>query len=373
MVIGYAVYALTGASSWVGVSLALYFVPMFVLGLMAGAVTDWAEDRRKLLRHTELALSVILALYALTLVTVGTHLAIILGFSVISGSIRALHQTLRGTIAYDISGPEKSVTALGRLNLGSRASQFAGAALAGLVAREVGVGGAIALLAVVHLAGAASFTWLSAEPARARSTHSIRTQIKELFATLGSNRALATLVLVTGAVEVLGFSFVTALPELAAQRFGLGPDGLGSLHAARAVGGLVAAGILASSLVGLVHGRHYLVVVCFFGVFMLGLAGAPLLWLALVALMGIAGLAVATDVLSQAMMQYSVPDEMRGRAMGTWVFAIGAAPIGHLALGLLIDAIGVGLALALNGTLLLCLAYVARNRLASIRQLGNAR
>ena len=48
------------------------------------------------------------------------------------------------------------------------------------------------------------------------------------------------LLAVTAAVEVFGFSFATALPELATTRLQIGADGLGMLHAARAVGGMIA-------------------------------------------------------------------------------------------------------------------------------------
>ena len=94
---------------------------------------------------------------------------------------------------------------------------------------------------------------------------------------------------------------------------------------------------------------------------------APSFWFGFAALGVIAALAVATDVLSQSMIQYSVPDHMRGRAMGAWVFAIGAAPLGHLELGFLIDALGMSNALLVNGTLLACLGLVAMRTIGRVR------
>jgi hypothetical protein len=57
----------------------------------------------------------------------------------------------------------------------------------------------------------------------------------------------------------------------------------------------------------------------------------------------------AWDVLTQSMMQRCVPDHLRGRAMGAWIFAIGSAPLGHLQIGALTDYLGVSVALYLNG------------------------
>jgi hypothetical protein len=55
------------------------------------------------------------------------------------------------------------------------------------------------------------------------------------------------------------------------------------------------------------------------------------------------------DIFTQSIMQLSVPDRLRGRAMGSWTFAIGTAPLGHLEMGLLAAAAGVDLAMTING------------------------
>ena len=67
---------------------------------------------------------------------------------------------------------------------------------------------------------------------------------------MGANRTLLALVLVTAVVEVLGLSFVTALPELATTRFALSAEGLGQMHGARAVGGY-RGGLMLAAMTGL--------------------------------------------------------------------------------------------------------------------------
>ena len=58
------------------------------------------------------------------------------------------------------------------------------------------------------------------------------------------------------------------------------------------------------------------------------------------------------------LLQAEVPDEMRGRAMGAWVFAIGFGWVGHLELGALGALIGVQWALAINGSLVIAAAIL---------------
>ena len=83
----------------------------------------------------------------------------------------------------------------------------------------------------------------------------------------------------------------------------------------------------------------------------------------------IAGFTCAVDILSQSMMQLSVPDRLRGRAMGGWVVAVGAGPIGHLELGLLIATFSVATGLAINGTALVLVGLVALAGLPRLRRL----
>ena len=67
-------------------------------------------------------------------------------------------------------------------------------------------------------------------------------------------------------------------------------------------------------------------------------------------------MAAAFDALQWTLLQLNVPDRMRGRAVGGWVFAIGFGWIGHLELGALGGAIGVQWALAINGGLVVLVA-----------------
>ena len=75
--------------------------------------------------------------------------------------------------------------------------------------------------------------------------------------------------------------------------------------------------------------------------------------LALLAILLVAMMATSSDILTQSMLQLNVPDHLRGRAMGTWSLAIGLAPVGHLEMGYLTVALGLGGALMANGLALI--------------------
>ena len=52
VVLGLLIFQFTGSTAWVGIMLAVYFLPFFVFGIVSGAVAD-RLDRRSLLRRIE--------------------------------------------------------------------------------------------------------------------------------------------------------------------------------------------------------------------------------------------------------------------------------------------------------------------------------
>ncbi len=98
-------------------------------------------------------------------------------------------------------------------------------------------------------------------------------------------------------------------------------------------------------------GTVYALVVASFGAGLVLLGAANSFATAVGALLLVAGAASLTDVLSQTMMQLSVSDRLRGRAMGAWMISVGLSPIGTLEIGALAASIGDHLALMINGVI----------------------
>lgn len=369
VILGLLVFQITQSSAWVGVMLALYYLPLFIAGPLSGAVSDWL-DRRRLLRGYELAIAGVLALFSLAVAIGLVALWLLLSAAVIAGTLRALHQPVRMSLAYDIVGGGQIVATLGLLNIGARMGQLAGALIAGAVAERFGTPIALAALVLAH---GAAFSFLSqlrssgfAAPA---SRAPLRRNLREYGEELRRNRVLLMLILLTATVEIFGFSFATALPELAESRFNLGAEGLGMMYAARATGG-IAAGLALAATGGLQRrGMVFLMVIYAFGGSLMLLAAADLFALALAALVVVAFLATASDILTQSMLQLCVTNELRGRAMGAWSLAIGTAPLGHLQMGALAVSVGVTNALAINGAALLAVGLLATLAVPRLRRL----
>ena len=369
VVLGALVFQITESTGWIGAIMAVYFLPLLVFGMLSGAVADWM-DRRTLLRRTEVIFVALQLSFAALLFVGIDDLPVIVAFTLLTGSLRALHQPVRVSYAYDIVGGGQVVSGLGLLNLSGRSGQLVGALLIGLVMKHYGAPAALAVIAAGHALAYLAFARLhSAGDAAVKEHTPMRQNLREYVAELRSNGILMMLVLITAAVEIFGFSFATALPELANTRLNLGEDGLGYLHAARAAGGIIAG--LAMSFMGQMQrrGLAYLFVIFAFGasILLLSVEGTSLFTVCAVGLVAL--LATSSDVLTQSMMQLSVVNKLRGRAMGVWVLAVGIAPVGHLQFGVLSVAIGLSNALAVNGAILVAVGLVVTLVAPRLRQL----
>ncbi len=180
---------------------------------------------------------------------------------------------------------------------------------------------------------------------------------------------MLSLMISTAAAETFGFSHQVMLPILAQEVLGVGPAGLGLLTAARFAGGAI--GVVALAALGAVQRRGLLLlgILVLFGIGQVLLGQALNLWMALLFVTMTNMMAAASDVLHQSLLQLSVPNQQRGRAMGSWIVGIGSAPLGQLQIGKMSDITGSRVALLINGSALIVVAMVMGLVLPRLRRL----
>jgi MFS family permease len=369
VIVGILVFEITQSSAWVGIALALCYVPMLVFGLLSGAVADWM-DRRTLIRRVELGIIVNMVICSTLIAMTPSTLWLVIAYAVISSGIRDAAYAARMSYAYDLVGGENVVAGLSLINLMTRVGQLVGALAAGAIMHRFDASTAILCLTVAHaMAYILQSRLRSAGHKEVVEQVPIVQSLRQCMSEMRTNSVLLMLIIITGVVEMFGFSFSTTLPELASVRFEVGPEGLGEMHAARAVGGILAALMLAAFVGPHRRGTIYLFVICAFGVSLILLSVADRFVFALLTIILVAGMASASDVLTQSMVQLSVPDHLRGRAMGFWLFAIGWAPFGHVEIGALSEALGVNTALLIHGTALIGVGVIAAITVPRLRNL----
>jgi len=366
--VGWLVLEESDSPVLVGVGVSAFLAPNAFVGILGGAVTD-RFDRRLLLRVTSLALALnTLLLGVITLDDVSVAQVLLL--SLLGGGFWSLTQTARQSYAYDIVGAVRAVNGLALLSLAQRVGGVGGALLAGGALAAWGPGETyLFLAAALFLSGLAMFAARARGAAAPVITQPVLKNLREFARELRGNATLTWLALITAGVEIFGFSHLSALPVLVRDELGGDGGDLGLTSAFSSAGGIVAILLFASQSGLGRRGLLFLGVVIVYGLAVILLGASQTLLMAMVAATAVSALASLSDVLSQVLVQLAVPNEMRGRAMGTWALAIGTAPVGHLQMGALTSWLGVPWALTLNGGVLIALSLAAAILVRRVRQL----
>jgi Major Facilitator Superfamily len=370
VVLGWLALELTNSPFLVGVALGMRMVPLFFVGVPAGALAD-RVPRQRLLLVTGVG-------QALTAATLGTltllglvRLEHLLLLTLLAGVLRGLEHAARQSYTHDVVGPAALLSGLAVLGVAMRVGWLLGSLGVGAVIARFGSGTAYLAVALGFLGGGLALLRASASPReRGPVAGSLWQSALDFLVAVGRDRTLLALMMLTAGAEILGFAHQALLPSLARDVLHTGPEGLGALNAARAVGGIL--GLAAASAPGAARGGAlFLGVLVSFGVSLVMLGASPYV-------VGLAGVLVVltlvnaagalADLLAQSLLQLSAPGHLRGRAGGAWVLAIGLAPLGQLQIGALASLFGVSIALGASGLALAMLAVTTALLVPRVRR-----
>ena len=359
VLIGWLVLDTTQSSSWVGIAFALYYLPNIIFGIIGGGIAD-RFPRRGLLQSLDFGAAGLIILFSVLFVYQTPQAPLVLALTVVLGSLRAIKNPVRLALAYDFAGRQQATQALSGISVASRIGMLIGAIAIGVLTDRFGVAVALILMALMHTAAAGALTGIRSRNQRVAADNTPLWQnINDYVREFRVNRVLLMLVLVTAGIELFGTSYTSALPELATSRLSLRADGLGLMHAAQASGGLLIGLLLFVVSPQKRRIRIYGICVLLLGISIITLGHVSDIPTVLLTLAVVSAMISAWDILTQSMMQSCVPDHLRGRSMGAWMFAIGSSPLGQLEMGFLVTAIGIGPALYLNGSGVLLVILIA--------------
>lgn len=372
VVLGWLTLELTDSPFWVGLAMGSRALPLFFVGLPAGVLAD-RLPRHRLLIASGLG-------QALTATTIGSlallgvvSLAHVVVLTLVAGVFRGVEHAARQGYTHDVVGAASLMSGFAVLGIAMRGGWLLGSLGVGTVIARLGSGAAYLVVALGFLAGAVALLRVAA-PARttAPDPGSVWDSVVGFVGVMRSNRAVVVLMILTAGAEVLGFAHQALLPSLARDVLHTGPEGLGGLNAARSVGGIL--GLLVASARSPAHGGGplFLTALVAFGTSLIGLGLAPYVtgFAGVFAVLIVAnGVGALADLLAQSLLQLSVPANLRGRAGGAWVVAIGLAPIGQLQMGALASLLGVSVALGASGLALVVLALATAVVFPRVRRL----
>jgi MFS family permease len=371
--LGWLALELTSSPLLVGVAMSMRALPLFFVGVPAGALAD-RFPRHRLLMATGAGQALTTTTLGLLALTGAVAFGHVLVLTLVSGVLRGVEHAARQSYTHDVVGADDLVKGLAVLGVAMRGGWLLGSLGAGAIIARSGSGAGYLAVASGYLAGAVVLWFVSTPPrAAVADGSSLWQSVTEFLTAIRRDRSLLVLMALTAGAEILGFAHQVVLPSLARDVLHTGPEGLGLLNAARSVGGilgLAAAAVTRGAARG--SGALFLLVIGAFGASLIVVGAAP-------ALVGLGGVVVVlivanaagalADLLAQSLLQLSVPAHLRGRAGGAWVLAIGLAPLGQLQLGALASLFGVGAALGASGFALVALAVGSALLFPRVRRL----
>ena len=356
VILGWLVLDLTDSSFMVGLAIGFRQVPSLIFGIPFGAVAD-RFNRKALLAITVMALGVTTLVTAMLLQIGRMDLWTLLLLNILLGTWWTGLRTLRQTMTYDIIGAQDMVSGLAINVLAQRLGGIAGAIGAGAILEAKDPATAYGAITIGHLVTLVVVLVIRSKSGAVSSAQeSVLSNLREFGIEVRRNPSLALLVLLTGGIEILGFSAMALMPSIARDVLKLGADGLGLIQSIGSIGGMLAVIILA--LAGEIRSRGlvFLVTLLVFGASLAWLGQSSSLMMVLAAIITLNAAMAVSDVLSQGLMQSVVPNDQRGRAAGAWQVAVGFGPFGNLQVGYLAGVAGIAVALTINGSLLFALA-----------------
>jgi MFS family permease len=363
----WVVLSLTGSGLAVGLTTALQFLPMLLIGAWGGLVADRFPKRRLLIATQALMAIPAVGLFAVTATGVVVPWMVFLAVFAM-GAVNAVDNPTRQSFVIEMVGADRVVNAVSLNSVIVQAARIVGPAIAGILIATVGVVPCFALNALTFLAmilalwGMDPSRLQSAPPAKPEPG-AIRAGLRYVLATPELMVPLALMAL----VGTLGFNFQVVLPLLAKFSFDSGAMTYATLVSAMAVGSI------AGALVNGHHGRTGPRLIAggalAFGVAALLSAAMPSLAFEVPALMLLGGASVTFAATINSTLQLAVSPEMRGRVMALYsVVFLGSTPIGGPLAGWLAQAYDPRVALLLAGISGLSAAWAAHVSFARLRR-----
>lgn len=346
-----------------GLTMALQFLPVMLLGSWGGLLADRLDKHRLLLATQVVAGTIALVFWALVAGGV-IQLWMIYALAFAFGCVHALDMPTRHSFVIEMVGPAEVPNAVALNSAVFHTGRLVGSALAGLLIYWTGS------VAICFLANAVTYgaTVVALQAMRrdelivqARALRG-KGQVREGLRYAWSTPELRSTLALIAVIGTFGVNFVVILPLFAREDLLGGPRLLGALTAAMGAGSLIGALVAAARskptrrwLVGAAAG---------FGTVTAALALTPSALVAVPLLMGAGVGMMAFMATANATLQLEAAPAMRGRVMALYgVLFLGSTPIGGPLMGMLTDRFGARAAFALAGAACLVAAVAAARRI----------
>jgi MFS family permease len=348
----------------VGITTALQFLPMLLLGSFGGLVADRA-DKRRLLLATQASAGTVALILGVVTATGSVRLWNVYVLAALLGVVNLFDNPARQTFVSEMVGTDLMPNAISLNSVLMNSARVIGPAIGGVLIVVVGFAACFLVNACSYIAVIIALVMIRpGELHRRKPVARARGQVREGLRYVRSTPELLQPIIVVAIVGIFAFNFTTTLPLLAEISFRGGAGTYAAFSSAMGAGAVVGGLVVAHrsrpsptllSVVGLAFGAAILLV-----------AWAPTKPLAVVALVLMGACSISFIATANATLQLRADPALRGRVMALYAIALlGSTPIGAPMLGAISDVSSPRVGLAVGGVA--CLAASAPPALRWVR------
>jgi MFS family permease len=345
-----------GSGAALGITTGLQFLPLLLFGLYGGVLADRYRKRRVLM-VTQAVMGVLALVLGLLALTGSAQVWHVYGLAFALGLATVVDNPTRQTFAVEMVGPADLSNAIALNSAIFNMARILGPAVAGVLIAAIGTGPVFLVNAGSFVAVLAGLYLMREDELYTREpVPRAKGQLREGLRYVRQRRDLVMVLIMVLFVAAFGMNFQMTTALMSRQTFHSGASSFGLASTMLAVGAL--AGALLAARRRNLRMRLLFAAATVFGVLEIATGLMPN-YASFLVLLVPTGIALLTfNTAANAVMQLSVPAEMRGRVMGLYmlVFA-GSSPIGSPLIGWLAEVFGPRSSMIIGG--IVSLAAVA--------------
>jgi MFS family permease len=357
--VGWHIYALTNNVFYLGLVGLAQFLPMFLLTLVVGHVAD-SYNRQAIIRFCQVIEGA--GVLVLALGSYGDWLSkesiLLIVFAL--GAARAFETPTMQALLPNIVTDEFLPQAIAWAASSTQTATIIGPALGGIL-YVAGPTVVYSIVSVLFLGASLLVSFVHIQRIVTSKKGSVNLQ--SLFAGISFIRSKP---IILGAISLDLFAVLLGgatalLPVYAREILAIGPQGLGILRSAPAVGALLMSVFLARNPLQNRVGRTMFIAVIIFGMATIGFAVSTSFTLSLCALTALGASDVISVVIRSSLVQLGTPDEMRGRVSAVNSMFVGTSnQLGEFESGITAAWVGVVPAVLIGGigTIMIALLWM---------------
>lgn len=358
--LNWLVLVMTESPLYLGIFNLCRAVPMLLLILLAGVVSDRME-RRKLLMITQVS-AMVLAFALAVLVSTGLvqvwHIFVV---GTLRGVIMSFNMPARQSLISELVPKTSLANAIALNSATMNTTRIFGPAVAGVLIAFAGAGSPfyvngfsfLAVLYTLHAMHLPEHLGLSVRTTLLR-------EMKEGLVYIRGNSTILTLVIVAVVPMFLAQPYMSMLTVFAKDVLNIGPVGLGLLTSASAVGAVFGALFVASLGDYRRKGALMMGALFAFGFTLLLFSFSPWPALSILLVTMVGAMGTAYNSTNNTVLQLMAPDHLRGRILSTLFLNRAMVPLGTAFIGSLAAVIGAPIAMGSMAALVVVLAVVIR-------------